>query len=79
MEPKISDGDLLIAMKADCCANGEIAVCVNNEKVLVKKVVKNEQDLSLYSFNDKYEPIRANPDAFHIEGIVKGVISYNLK
>ena len=79
MEPKISDGDLLIAMKADRCENGEIAVCVNNEKVLVKKVVKNEQDLSLYSFNDKYEPIRANPDAFHIEGIVKGVISYNLK
>ncbi|HQJ06698.1 MAG TPA: S24 family peptidase [Spirochaetota bacterium] len=79
MEPKIYDGDLLIAMKANRCENGEIAVCVNNEKVLVKKITSDGSEITLNSLNDEYQPIIADPESFHIEGVVKGVISYNLK
>jgi len=77
MQPKINDLDLVIVKKARTANNGDIVVCVNNGEVLIKKIrVGNEVILS--SLNPKYQPFVANKK-FHIEGIVRGVLSYIAK
>ena len=38
MEPRIHDGDLVIARKTNTAETGSIVVCVNNEEGLIKKL-----------------------------------------
>lgn len=75
MEPKINDGDFVIAKKTLSASDGEIVVCVNDGEALVKKIKKSEKDHILISLNHEYQPFIANRKNFHIEGVVKGVIS----
>jgi repressor LexA len=75
MEPKIQDGDFVIAKKTSEASDGEIVVCVNEGEALVKKIKKSEKDYILISLNNEYQPFIANRKNFHIEGVVKGVIS----
>jgi len=78
MQPKINNGDLIIARKAPDADNGSIVVCVNNGEALIKKIQKeNEGTILLISLNSIYPPFLAAKD-FKIEGEVKGVISYKL-
>jgi repressor LexA len=75
MEPKIQDGDFVIAKKSNEAHDGEIVVCVNDGEALVKKIKKSGKDYILISLNHEYQPFIALSKNFHIEGIVKGVIS----
>jgi len=75
MEPKIHDGDFVIAKKSSEAHDGEIVVCVNDGQALVKKIKKSEKDYILISLNNEYQPFIALRKNFHIEGVVKGVIS----
>lgn len=75
MEPKIQDGDFVIAKKSSDAHDGEIVVCVNDGEALVKKIKKSDKDYILISLNHEYQPFIATRKNFHIEGIVKGVIS----
>lgn len=75
MLPKINDGDFVIAKKTNEAFDGEIVVCVNDGEALVKKIKKSEKDYILISLNQEYQPFIANRKNFHIEGVVKGVIS----
>lgn len=76
MEPKIHAKDLVIAKKVDDVDSGSVAVCVNKGEALIKKVVKTERGTMLKSLNEKkYPPFFADED-FRIEGLVKGIISY---
>lgn len=77
MSPKINDGDLVMTRRLNDCESGEIAVCVNNGEALIKKIQKEKDRTLLVSINNKFPPFTASED-FRIEGVVKGVISYNM-
>ena len=77
MEPKIHEGDLVVAQKSEIAPDGTIIVCVYNDEVLIKKYKKEDNYMLLISLNDKYKPIYANEKSFRIEGIVKSIFSYS--
>ena len=79
MEPKISNGDLVIVQKCNNAESGDIVVCVNDDKAMIKKIEKqNKNNVILISLNsEKYKPFIAS-DEFRIEGVVKGVITNKL-
>jgi len=74
MLPKISNGDYVIAKKTETAEDGEIVICINDGKALIKKMKKSGNNKILVSLNSEYEPFIASKD-FRIEGIVKGVIT----
>lgn len=74
MTPKISEGDLVIARKADDAESGRIVVCVNDGEALIKKINKEGKNTILISLNTKYQPFLASKN-FRIEGEVRGVIT----
>ena len=74
MEPRIFEGDYVIARKTNIEENGKVYVCVNNEQALVKKLQVQGNIKLLHSFNPSFEPIIAAPD-FRVEGEVRGLIS----
>lgn len=74
MEPKINEGDFVIARRTDDANSGSIVVCVNEGEALIKKIKKEKDKVILISLNPKYAPFLAG-DNFKIEGEVKGVIT----
>lgn len=74
MEPKISEGDYVIARKSMVANSGETVVCVNDGEAIIKKLSKENGNVILISENSKYSPFIASEN-FQIEGIVKGVIA----
>lgn len=77
MEPRIYEGDLVLARKAGFAASGDIVVCVHKGEVLIKKFIIADNTIRLESLNPVYETLAPDPPAFGIEGIVKGVFSSN--
>lgn len=77
MEPKINEGDLIIAQKHSQPKNGAIVVCVNNGETIIKKIQKEKQGYILISLNTAYPPFMASKD-FRVVGEVKSVISNNI-
>lgn len=78
MTPKINNGDIVIAIKANIADNGSIVVCVNNGKSLIKQFYLNNKKILLKSYNPDFNIIETIPENFHIEGIVKSILSYDL-
>ena len=77
MEPEISQGDYIIAQKQSFAYNGEIIVCINDEKAIIKSYSKNGDTIILHSLNSfKHQPFIASND-FRIEGIVRNIIKYS--
>lgn len=76
MLPKINSGDFVIIERTNKAENGGMVLCVNDEKVLIKKIKQqNKNDKAiLVSLNSDYEPFLAADD-FRVEGVVRGVIS----
>lgn len=76
MLPRISNGDFVIIEKTNKADNGTMALCVNDEKVMIKKIKQNSKkdQVILVSLNSEYEPFLAADD-FRVEGVVRGVIS----
>lgn len=63
MEPKISEGDVVIVRKQETVENGEIAVVlVNGDDATVKRFYKSPLGISLISSNPKYEPFNYTPE-----------------
>lgn len=57
MEPKISDGDVVIVRKQDDCDSGDIAVVlVNGDEATVKRIKKEPTGIMLIPSNPSYEP-----------------------
>lgn len=80
MQPKINEGDLVIARKSITADKGNIIVCALDGKVLIKKFHSDGNQIILQSGNkdqNKYPPILAKNKKVKIEGIVKGVIQYS--
>ena len=76
MSPKINDKDLVIARRANDAEDGSIVVCVNKGEALIKKIQKGQQ-IILISLNPKFPSFVASED-FRIEGVVRGIYSYEL-
>jgi len=76
MEPKIGNGDIVLAKKTNAVEDGAIVVCSNNEEALIKRVhYEKNGGIILESLNSKYPPFTAAED-FRIEGEVKAIISH---
>lgn len=57
MEPKISEGDVVIVRKQEVVENGELAVVlVDGKDAMVKKFYKTENGVALISTNPAYDP-----------------------
>lgn len=58
MEPKFSEGDVVIVKKQPCVETGEIAiVIVNDNDATIKKVKKHDNGIYLIATNTNYSPI----------------------
>ena len=58
MEPKISEGDVVIVRKQEDCESGQIAIVqINGDEATCKKLVKKSNGIVLQSFNPAYEPM----------------------
>lgn len=79
MEPKIFEGDIVIARKQNMADHGEVVVCSLNERVLIKRLVYVTNTISLVSLNqESYHPIGVSEsDLFVISGVVKNVLHYH--
>lgn len=57
MEPKISDGDVVIVRKQEDCESGDVAVVlVNGDDATVKRIKKEPAGIMLIPNNPSYEP-----------------------
>lgn len=82
MEPNIHSGDMIIARKTSNIQSNDIAVCVNNGEVLIKRVQPiplkdGGMSFNLISLNPKFPPFVAS-DNFYIEGVVRGVFKNSI-
>lgn len=75
MSPKINNKDLVIARKTNDAENGSIVVCINNGEALIKKIQKGDSTILISLNSENYQPFVASDD-FRIEGVVRGVYSY---
>lgn len=58
MEPKISNGDIVIVRKQQDCNDGEVAVVlVNGEDATVKRIKRRPEGVMLIPSNPDYEPM----------------------
>jgi len=79
MEPKIHEGDIVIARKQRTAEEGQIVICSLDSSVMIKRF-SGKSDVILESLNNKYYPIIVqNEQQFNIEGVMKGLISFNDK
>ena len=73
MEPKISEGDVVIVRKQSTVENGELAeVLVNGDDATVKKLYRSNNGVKLVSTNPKYDPFFYTPtevDSFPVSVI----------
>ena len=63
MEPRITEGDIVIVRKQETVDNGDIAVVlINGDDATVKKFYKSDAGIKLVSTNPKYDPFFYTPD-----------------
>ena len=79
MEPKIFEGDIIIAKKQNSAEHGDIIICSFNNEILIKKYIRQSNSISLISLNqEKYYPIGVSEDdVLIISGIVKNILAYH--
>ncbi len=58
MEPKISDGDIVIVRQQDDAESGDVVIaCVNGDEATCKRLRKYKDGIELVSNNPSYEPM----------------------
>ena len=63
MEPKISEGDVVIVRQQEDVESGQIAiVLVNGDDATCKKLVKHDNGISLVSYNPAHPPMFFTPE-----------------
>lgn len=76
-EDGILPGDLIVVRKQETAQNGQTIVALVNHEATIKTYFKKEAHIELHPANAAMKPIMVQPtDAFHIEGIVVGVIRH---
>ena len=73
----ILPGDLIVVRKQETAQNGQTIVALVNHEATIKTYFKKATHIELHPANAAMEPIVVqSTDAFHIEGIVVGVIRH---
>lgn len=62
MEPRITDGDVVIVRQQSSVENGETAVVLVGEESTVKKFYRSSAGIKLVATNPKYDPFFYTPD-----------------
>lgn len=78
MEPRIQDCDLLLAKRQRVAENGDVVVCINDETVLIKKIIRQNKATLLTSYNPLFGPVIASED-FQVLGVIRSVVMSNLR
>jgi repressor LexA len=73
----ILPGDLVVVRKQETAKNGQTVVALVNHDATIKIYFKKDSHIELHPANAAMQPIIVKPsDAFHIEGILIGVIRH---
>ena len=73
----ILPGDLVVVRKQETAQNGQTVVALVNHDATIKTYVKKGTNIELHPANVSMQPIIVRPsDAFHIEGVLVGVIRH---
>ena len=73
----ILPGDLVVVRKQETARNGQTVVALVNHDATIKTYFKKGSHIELHPANATMQPIIVRPsDAFHIEGILIGVIRH---
>jgi len=76
-EDGILPGDLVVVRKQETAQNGQTVVALVNHEATIKTYFKKDSHIELHPANGAMQPIMVRPsDAFHIEGILIGVIRH---
>lgn len=66
MEPKMSDGDVVIVRKQEDVDSGQIAiVCVNGDQATCKRIIKQPAGILLQPINQAYQPVFYTVEQVH--------------
>ena len=58
MEPKISEGDIVIVRRQSTVENGQIAVVlIGNEEATIKKIIKQQDGITIVPINPDFVPV----------------------
>ncbi|BFU96477.1 MAG: LexA repressor [Nitrospira sp.] len=73
----ILPGDIVVVHKQETAQNGQTVVALVNHEATIKTYYKKDTHIELHPANAAMQPILVQPsDAFHIEGVVIGVIRH---
>jgi repressor LexA len=73
----ILPGDLVVVRKQETAQNGQTVVALVNHEATIKTYFKKPAHIELHPANAAMQPIIVQPsDAFHIEGVLVGVIRH---
>src|SRR5512147_597796 len=73
----ILPGDLVVVRKQQTAQNGQTVVALVNHEATIKTYFKKPAHIELHPANAAMQPIIVQPsDAFHIEGVLVGVIRH---
>lgn len=73
----ILPGDIVVVHKQETAQNGQTVVALVNHEATIKIYYKKDTHIELHPANAAMQPILVQPsDAFHIEGVVIGVIRH---
>ncbi len=73
----ILPGDLVVVRKQETAQNGQTVVALVNQEATIKTYFKKATHIELHPANATMQPIVVQPsDAFHIEGVLVGVIRH---
>ena len=79
MEPNIFERDLVVALKQEEVENNHLAVLVHNGIPKIKKIIRTNNNIILFSLNPAFSPEEIHSDDdFKIYGLVKHLIRFNL-
>ena len=76
-EDGILPGDLVVVRKQETAKNGQTVVALVNHEATIKTYFKKATHIELHPANASMQPIVVqSADAFHIEGVLVGVIRH---
>lgn len=71
MEPKICNGDIVIVRQQPDAENGEIVIAkVDGEDECCKRLIKNQEGITLQSFNPDYAPLYFSNDDIQKQPVI---------
>ena len=76
MEPKIKNGDIIIAKKQNYAEPRDLIVGVYDEKVILKQFLLVGKRVVLHSLNEEHKLIEVRHE-LRIEGVVKNILHYD--